>query len=438
MPSYRSKDRRRGCLSCKVRKIKCDAITAPCLTCVRSRLPCIPSVCCSKSPVTVAYQRTLGALESEGVHSLSGGGPVFPPLVAEQLIPSLGSLESGLGHDDDFGAFPDGSRPILLAMCTCIDSLQQPHQTRWQRIEAHQLYGTALHSLLQVTRAKDGVRVYRRVIELWALLELGIDDKVPVLHSQAWRMHLSGLCGLRSVQTSISTARRGMTLRDFVLDSLYTMQRLMPEIDLLISSRATSRQIDLRKLKVEIRGIHKKLALVAEIRQRNLNPRWGDGNNADTCTLACWLAIRTCLLFTSSVLYGIEQRIIDDPVRRSTQTFRSTRLKLVRGIIADATTVLRAEPPTFEALKQCRQEKALSKRPKMIEGLLVLYPLAVALRECDKGSPVFAAARILLWKVGTVCCLPKALSLVLEIENGDCFGYAEAVDAMVLITSFYR
>lgn len=452
MPPRHSRYRHSGCLTCRTRRIKCDGLEPVCMRCAQTDLPCVSSRhVLERSPANTTGKAGASSPALVPHHSFVTSD--LPVAIADQLI-----LDP-LGFDNSAGrrcrnlwlsskqrliASFRWSQPILRAICVCVESLSLPQQTRQHRVKAHELWSTALQGMMHKIRNREGTQAANidRTIILWALLELAIDDGNQQSHFPAWRIHVSGLRERGLQRTPVGVTGELVAGADLIAGILESMCALAPRLDEFSSGTSTLRKLDVRKLHVEVRKLHKILVLLNRIRQKRPDT-WCDSRTADNkCVLARHLIISTCLLLTLPVIHqddvactyvtgpNTAATVEPRPCRRH-QRAQRMRSQLIRSIVDDAASLLGLQCvlPWNDSTEGQRPFCP----PRMIEGILVLHPLAVALQQCERHVVEHDMIKSILWSSGQSHHLPKAMSLVMRSECGLRVSCAEVVDAMVLL-----
>jgi hypothetical protein len=424
---------RKRCLFCEIRHVKCDARQEPCRNCTQLEVPCI------RWPVehSAWLTESLGGNLERGSKAACLPADIKRELVLDCHQPN--EHESIL-HDEQLGHSRtlDHDHPVLLAIISVLNSLRQPIETRQRRIENHRHHLTALRYL---AGRLDGGQGHLDVVEKdailrWAIVELAIADGsegVP-----AWQVHFAGLRQLGILPLDHGFASEWAVLDRLTTSALSSIANLAPQIDDHASLTAKIREIDRRKLRSNILKMHRQLLLLRELRSQRFCVLQS-GRDIDVCSgcsLSRWLAVDTCLLLTTRSLRG-EGNLKVSPGKNA-QASNDLRHSLIETIVIDAHALLRSCTGALPDRHTVQEYHPASERANMVAGLLVTYPLAVALRQCFEDSSIEHTIRRTLRAVGQECYLPCALSLALQGVEQRVLPCVEVADALLLLAASCR
>ena len=242
-----------------------------------------------------------------------------------------------------------------------------------------------------------------------------------------WQIHLGGLLAFLGSSTScIAGMKDGLSsmisneandshisiassLARPVCSTLIRLYRLAPELDSIFSGTHQPRKLDVQKLRVAIKAIHKDSQIALRL--------FKIPTTISESILACSIinSLRSILLLTSKFLlrsgdhlHGAKSNTWEDS--REFGALKITIDHAVSEIADTATQALDADiasyPPKSPDVGPC------SSSIKTITGLLHLWPLCTAMTAPGITHQQVLCFRQVLSNLGEVACLPRATALV--------------------------
>ncbi|KAL7914384.1 hypothetical protein GGI35DRAFT_240588 [Trichoderma velutinum] len=465
-PGHASK----GCTTCKMRRIRCDYGRPFCLRCTKSKRVCL-GYNTQEEQATVSYKRIpfynyidvmiqssaieprpdgMGSSSSSDSYetNTSAGLPCIDYPFNKFYSIYSGKIDSQPTWQHFYHNLrterKDLARVVWFVLNTLnkgFYSLRQSMQTIAARKDLLERYGSATRHLREaLTNWPTSLALVTPVFH-FSLYEMVVNLSPA---DRTWQTHLCGLLSiLRRIPgglirfTLIKAIKISESAKDFhkalelsTVDGLeracllldivkLQLRKLVTETDSIASiSRLTMRKLDMQKLRVSIKYIHKQLCLFPIIlreavysttgaidleRPRSSNQRVTESQ----LFIVLWNDFYTLQIITSTMLLNIGSVLYPDAVYRCKResTVLSTVIQEAVSRICSITTYYTGLHP--QVSPDCFEMPVI----KTAHALLLIWPLSCALIAPDVTDQQQNWIQKVLWNIGEQCSIPKALSL---------------------------
>ena len=373
--------------------------------------------------------------------------------LGEVFLENLPFEQQGAHSLDDRSESPLVTSALnTMTMSLAFMSMEEKAQTRQQRIAAHEQYRTTIKSIQHGMKGftfsdlPDGTSSLCLAVYLIAIFEMAVSSPGHGADT-AWREHLAGLQSMMNYGQSVSPrVRSGLgnsescSFARSVDLALRRLQVLSPALDDALDHLSSPRDLDVRKLRIETRKVHRALVMAKSVQDRALHACDSDCHTAAN-SRARTLTLSSCLLVTTDFLERSAAYLRrrkggcgEGSVERA--SLRAMRRASIACVVAECARVLdvnlgRPNTPTWAASGSA--EVRLGRAPTLIDGLLVLFPLCLVLGMVETNGSQYCLIREMLALVAEKCCIPRAIQVLCD---GDIrhMKSAEVIDGLVLLS----
>lgn len=445
----------KACLNCKVRRTRCDGTRPSCRRCAKYGVFCpgfaAPSTPQSRRPLDSASDGTEGPSSdalAPGV-SLSCRSRSLAHQIHYDTVTITKNLQVQESARGSMAGWLCLSQPCSLpnypglnvqasAMKTIdlsMASVDKRLQTFEDRAVAHEQYRTTLQGirigLSKRVDASDRSNI-RGAIYLMALFELAV---VSPCHETSWRKHLRALQVMME-EGSFPIQRHGCDgpMLQSVNASLLRLRALAPALESAFNDPDNFRDIDMHKVRGDVRKVHRSLLMARGLRDRGGRDNDDDGGHNNSIGLA----INASLLSTTDFLdystaYLHRRRAGSWEGSTGRDTLHNLRRDLVIGIITDSTLMLERESRNTSSLRAAGREQPCGTRvEKLNMALLMVQALCMAHAQTQTDGPHQRSIQRLLAVIEGRFCLPRVVQMVSGGDGASSPTLAETIDGLIL------